>query len=96
MLNKLHHKLEHLEILILRISSTEENKDQLLNVEQASKLLNLSIATLYIKICKKEMLFNKKGKRIYFYEQELMQWIKSGRVQTYTEMKNDIAKSSKL
>ena len=96
MMNKLHDKLEHLEKLILTISITEQNKDQLLNVEQASKLLNLSIATIYSKICKKEIPFNKKGKRIYFYNQELMEWIKSGRVKTYTEIKNDIEKSSKL
>ncbi|MBW4360585.1 hypothetical protein [Flavobacterium taihuense] len=43
-INKLHNKLEHLEKLKLRISITEENKDELLNVEEASKLLNLSIA----------------------------------------------------
>ena len=96
MMNKLHHKLEHLEKLILKISITEENKDQLLNVEQASKLLNLSIATIYSKICKKEIPFNKKGKRIYFYKQELMEWIKLGRVKTYIEMKNDIEKRSKI
>jgi hypothetical protein len=47
MMNKLHNKLEHLEKLILRISITEENKNELLNVEEASKLLNLSVATIY-------------------------------------------------
>lgn len=96
MMNKLHDKLEHLEKLILRISTTEENKNELLNVEQASKILNLSVATIYSKVCRKEIPVNKKGKRIYFYRHELMKWIKSGRVKTYTEMKNDIEKRSKI
>lgn len=96
MMNKLHDKLEHLEKLILRISMTEQNNDQLLNVEEASRLLNLSTATIYSKICKKEIPFNKKGKRIYFCKQELMKWIKSGRVKTYEETKNEIEKRSKL
>jgi len=96
MMNKLHDKLEHLEMLILRISISEENEDELLNVEQASKLLDLSIATIYSKICKKEIPFNKKGKRVYFYKHELMQWIKSGHVKTYIEIKNDIEKRSKI
>lgn len=90
MINKLHDKLEHLEKLILRISITEENKDELLNVGEASKLLNLSVATIYSKICKKEIPFYKKGKRVYFYKYELIEWIKLGRVKTYKEMKNDI------
>ncbi|WP_244307320.1 helix-turn-helix domain-containing protein [Flavobacterium fluviatile] len=82
-MNKLHDKLEHLEKLILRISTTAENKDELLNVEEVSNLLDLSVATIYSKVCSKEIPFNKKGKRIYFYKQELMEWIKSGRVKTY-------------
>lgn len=96
MMNKLHDKLERLEKLILRISITEENKNELLNVEQASKLLNLSVATIYSKVCRKEIPVNKKGKRIYFYRHELTEWIKSGRVKTYIEMKNDIEKRSKF
>lgn len=96
MINKLHDKLENLEKLILRISGTEENKDELLTVEEVSKLLNLSVATIYTKVCKKEIPFNKKGKRIYFYRHEVMEWIKSGRVKTYTEMKNEIEKRSKF
>jgi len=96
MMKKLHDKLEHLEKLILRISITKENKDELLNVEEVSKLLNLSVATIYSKVCRKEIPVNKKGKRIYFYRHELMEWIKSGRAKTYLEMKNDIEKRSKL
>jgi len=91
-MNKLHDKLEHLERLILSINITEEKKDELLNVEEASKFLNLSVATIYSKVCKKEISVNKKGKRIYFCRYELMEWIKSGRIKTYIKMKNDIEK----
>ena len=96
MMNKLHDKLEHLEKLILRISSSEEHQDELLNIEQASKLLNLSVYTIYSKVSRREIPFNKQGKRIYFYRHELIKWIKSGRVKTYTELKNDIEKRSKV
>lgn len=96
MMNKLHDKLEHLEKLIERISVSRQDKDELLNIEEASKLLNLSVSTIYSKVCKKEIPVNKQGKRIYFYRHELMKWIKSGRVQTYIEMKKDIEKRSKF
>ncbi|PJJ07835.1 excisionase family DNA binding protein [Flavobacterium sp. 1] len=83
MMNKLHKKLEHLEKLILKISVTGEDKDELLNIKETSKLLNLSVSTIYSKVCKREIPFNKQGKRIYFYRHELMKWIKSGRIKTY-------------
>ena len=96
MMNKIHDKLEYLEKLILRISNVEENKEELLNIQEASKLLNLSVSTIYSKVCKKEIPVNKQGKRIYFYRHELMKWIKSGRVKTYFEIQNDIEKRSKI
>lgn len=96
MMNKIHDKLEHLEKLIIRISIVEENKDEVLNIQEASKLLNLSVSTIYSKVCKREIPVNKQGKRIYFYRHELMKWIKSGRVKTYLEIQNDIEKRSKI
>jgi excisionase family DNA binding protein len=96
MMNKIHDKLEHLEKLIVRISNVEENKEEVLNIQEASKLLNLSVSTIYSKVCKREIPVNKQGKRIYFYRHELMQWIKSGRVKTYLEIQNDIEKRSKI
>lgn len=96
MMNKLHDKLEHLEKLILRIPNSGEDRDEILNIEQASKLLNLSVSTIYSKVCRKEIPVNKQGKRIYFYRHELMQWIKSGRVKTFSEIRSDIEKGSKI
>lgn len=96
MMKKLYDKLEHLEKLIERISPTRENQDDLLSIQETSKLLNLSVSTIYSKVCKREIPFNKQGKRIYFYRHELMKWIKSGRVKTYLEVQNDIEKSSEI
>jgi len=39
MMNKIHDKLEHLEKLIVRISNVEENKEEVLNIQEESKLL---------------------------------------------------------
>lgn len=96
MMNKLHDKLEHLEKLILRISIVDQNKDETLNIQEGSKLLNLSLSTIYSQICKREIPVDKQGKRIYFYRNELMKWTKSCRVKTYLEIKNDIEKRSKI
>ena len=96
MMNKIHDKLEHLEKLILRFSNVEENKDEVLNIQEASKLLDLSVSTIYSKVCKREIPVNKQGKRIYFYRHELMKWIKSGRIKTNLEIQNDIEKRPKI
>lgn len=79
-----------MEKIIERISPTEENQNELLNIQEASKLLNLSVSTIYSKVCKREIPVNKQGKRFFFFRHELMQLIKSGRVKTHLEVQNGI------
>ena len=50
MMNKIHDKLEYLEKLIVKISNVKENKEELLNIQEASKLLNLSVSIIYSKV----------------------------------------------
>ena len=65
------------------------NNDELLTITQAAKLLKLSVATIYTKVCRNEIPANKQGKRLYFYRQELLDWIKSGRIKTITEIQQE-------
>ena len=86
--------------LLTRIDSIEkllqENKvntvvanDELLTISEAAILLKLSVATIYTKVCKNEIPANKQGKRLYFYRAELLNWIKSGRIKTITEIQQE-------
>ncbi|WP_026730723.1 helix-turn-helix domain-containing protein [Flavobacterium denitrificans] len=86
--------------LLTRIDSIEkllqENKvnsvaadDDLLTISEAAKLLKLSVATIYTKVCKNEIPANKQGKRLYFYRGELLNWIKSGRIKTISEIQQE-------
>ncbi|SMO92083.1 transcriptional regulator, AlpA family [Flavobacterium resistens] len=83
--------------LLLKMNSIEkllqENKvktvdadDDLLTISEAAKLLKLSVATIYTKVCRNEIPANKQGKRLYFYRGELLNWIKSGRIKTIAEI----------
>ena len=67
-----------------------KKEEELLTIEQVSKLLNLSVSTLYSKVCRNEIPVNKVGKRLYFYRYELMQWISSGRIKTSIEILKEV------
>jgi excisionase family DNA binding protein len=72
-------------------SSTRDNRDEaddLLNVTQASKLLNISVQTLYTKSSKGELPTMKRGKRLYFSKSELIQYIKAGKKMTQEDIEN--------
>lgn len=91
-------KIENIEKLLQEniLHSKAAAEDELLTVSEAAKLLKLSVATVYTKVCRNEIPANKQGKRLYFYRKELLDWIKSGRIKTISEIKRDVETNSKF
>jgi excisionase family DNA binding protein len=67
----------------------EKETSALLTVQQAAKFLNLAVPTLYNMVSRKEIPFNKPAgtRRLYFLQQDLEDWVKSGRRKTVAEIK---------
>ncbi|EJL62817.1 helix-turn-helix domain-containing protein [Flavobacterium sp. CF136] len=90
-IGKLYSKVSKIEKLIKISQISANNSDEeLMTIEAAAELLKLSVATIYTKVSKNEIPVNKQGKRLYFYKQELLNWIKSGRIKTIDEIKQNV------
>lgn len=63
-----------------------KDEEQLLTIEETASFLNLSIQTIYSKVARRELPNNKRGKRLYFFKSELMDYIKKGRRATNDEI----------
>jgi excisionase family DNA binding protein len=63
--------------------------DCLFDIEEAAKYCKLSKPTMYGLVSKGEIPHAKKGKRLYFLEAELMNWIKEGRKKTNAELAHE-------
>ena len=87
--SKLQDKLECIEQLLLRQHEQPPEHEELLTISNAAKFLNLSVPTIYSKVCRKEIPVNKRGKRLYFYRSELTEWVKSGRKKTRDEIREE-------
>ena len=71
-------------------SKPDQQENKLLTIDQAAKFLNLSKSTVYSKVSKGELPYMKKGKRLYFSQEELVGYIKSGKIKTVDEIENDV------
>ena len=71
-------------------SKPDQQENKLLTIDQAAKFLNLSKSTVYSKVSKGELPYMKKGKRLYFSQEELVDYIKSGKIKTVVEIENDV------
>ena len=60
--------------------------DELMDVDQASKFLHLAKQTLYGLTSERLIPYLKRGKRIYFKREELLNWINQGKMKTREEI----------
>ena len=67
------------------LKSTEAEA-QPIGIKEAASLLKLKITTLYEKTCKKIIPHFKQGNKLYFYKEDLLQWVKKGKVKTKEEI----------
>ncbi|WP_347049169.1 helix-turn-helix domain-containing protein [Flavobacterium olei] len=65
---------------------------EFLTILQASKLVDLSVATIYSKVCRNEIPVNKHGKKLYFIKSELLDWIKSAGLERFVRYNGNRAK----
>ena len=66
--------------------SVNPDVNNFLNVEEASLFLNLAKATLYSLSSSSKIPVIKKGKRLYFSKQSLIDWLNMGRRKTVDEI----------
>jgi excisionase family DNA binding protein len=68
---------------------TIEQPEKFLNIQEASKFLNLAVATVYSKVSRKELPCMKRGKRLYFSNTELINYIQEGRKKSKAELQDE-------
>ncbi len=67
------------------------NRERLLNIKEASELLNLAQQTLYGFTSQRKIPFIKKGKKLYFNRIDLEKWLNQDK-ERYTEIVKPLVK----
>jgi excisionase family DNA binding protein len=63
----------------LDASEKAERVEDIMNSQETAQFLNIKLNTLYIKTHKGELPYMKKGKKVYFSRQQLLDWMSEGR-----------------
>jgi excisionase family DNA binding protein len=67
----------------------QPKNDRIFIIKEAAEFINKSVPTLYALVSRGEIKHSKKGKRLYFFEEDLISYIKEGRRKTQTELAAD-------
>ena len=81
-------KVESIEQFIIEQANREpEQKDELLTVKKTAEFLNLAVPTIYGLIHRKELPNMKRGKKVYFSKEDLINYLKEGKRMSRSELK---------
>ena len=86
--SELSKKLDSIEQLLLQKDQPNQ-VEQLMTIDLAADYLSLSKPTLYSKVSKGEIPVMKRGKRLYFSQTELLEYVKSGRKRSNSEIEEE-------
>lgn len=73
----------------LKYNKQEPAKDKLLTVQEVAKLLKLAPPTIYAKVSDNTLPFMKQGKRLYFLESDIIEYLKQSRNKTNAEIEEE-------
>lgn len=80
--------------LMIQNVQVYESKDKSIpvGIEQASRLIGKAKPTIYALVRQRKIPCYKYGKKLYFFEEELLDWISKGKKKTIHEIESDVLK----
>ena len=92
----LSHQIEELKTIVKNKDTIEiNNKKNPISIEEACAILKKAKPTLYTLVRKRQIPHYKNGKKLYFYEDELLDWIAQGKRKTIQEIDEIAYKTEK-
>jgi excisionase family DNA binding protein len=86
-ISQLSEQLDRIENSFLSNDRHNQNSvDEILTLKQAAEFVFLKPPKIYELVRKREIPVCKKGKRLYFLKEDLIAWIKKGRIKTNAEI----------
>lgn len=82
-------KVRRIEALLENQPAAGVDVIRMLNVTEAAAFLDISVQSLYTKVSRREIPVHKPGKRLYFNQQELLDWMMGGRLKTRQEIERE-------
>ena len=80
---------------LLTLSVNSKSKARVpISIDEASELIQKAKPTIYTLVRKGIIPSCKRGKQLYFFEDELLAWIEEGRKPTYDELMDDLDNQS--
>jgi len=88
-------EIAEIKLLIQNVQVYESKEKSIpIGIEAASRLIGKAKPTIYALVRKRKIPCYKYGKKLYFFEEELLEWISKGKMKTIQEIESEVLKFS--
>ena len=89
-------EISALKAIVESQKSSAPEKRLPIDIEQACRIINKAKPTIYTLVRKGLIPCYKNGKRLYFFEDELLEWISQGRRKSSAELREEMEREMSL
>lgn len=88
-------RLEDLDVKLSRLLQTQEahglyKSDELMNINEVAKFLDESVQSIYSRTSQRTIPFYKKGKKLLFKKNEILNWLDNKKKKTVSELMEEV------
>lgn len=84
-------EVKEIKSIVTEKGSIEERRIPI-SIDEACRIINKAKPTIYTMVREGRLKAYKKGKRLYFFEEDLIEWIQGGKLKTNDEIKKEALK----
>lgn len=90
----LSHQIEELKIIVKSKETIDVNNKKIpISIDEACTIVKKAKPTIYTLVRKRQIPHYKNGKKLYFYEDELLDWISKGKRKTIQEIEESVSQN---
>ncbi|WP_235832339.1 helix-turn-helix domain-containing protein [Flavobacterium zhairuonense] len=86
-------EVAEIKLMIQNVQVYESKEKSIpIGIEEASRLIGKAKPTIYALVRQRKIPCYKYGKKLYFFEEELLEWISKGKKKTIQEIESEVLK----
>lgn len=86
-------EIAEIKLMIQNVQVYESKEKSIpIGIEEASRLIGKAKPTIYALVRHRKIPCYKYGKKLYFFEEELLEWISKGKKKTIQEIESEVLK----
>ena len=88
-------EIAQIKSMVQKVKTPEAKEKRIpIGIEEVSQIIGKAKPTIYTLVRQRKIPCYKNGKKLYFFEEEILEWISQGKKKTIQEIESDVLKYS--